>query len=258
MQNEEAAGRLVVQSNELVRRRREEMTLLENRMLLFLISAIKPEDEELKTVTFNIRDLCDICGIDARGQNYQNIRDSLKSIASKHFWLDKGDVEVLCSWIVKPTIHKNSMEVSVDLDPDTAPFLLKLRRSFTAFELRFALAMHSTYSLRMYELLKSYASIGEWLVGLDEFKELTNSGTYKDFASLRRRVIDPALKEISEKTDLIVSYRQINGAKGRTVTALCFTIGKRTIAAARARADCAILDKGAAWAQRQMDKMQEE
>lgn len=239
-QKEEIRGRLVVQSNSLIRKNREMMTLQENKILLYLISNIKPTDETVDSIVIDLRELCDICGIELNGKNYYNLRESLKSLASKHFWMARGTKEVLCAWIVKPEIDRESQTVEVRFDPDTLPFLVQLRREFTTYELRFALACHSTYGLRLYELLKSYASVGTWTVDLESFRDLTNSQNYKDFVSLRRRVIEPALREIEIKTDLSVTYEALREYGKRAVSAISFTIKRRHLPLARFAADLAL------------------
>ena len=87
------------------------------------------------------------------------------------------------------------------------------------------LGMKSAYSVRIYELLKSYAYQKSKTFGLDELKRLLmvdGIESYNRFPDFRRKVLEIAVKEINKLTDLNVSYEAIK--KGRKVDKLKFRI----------------------------------
>ena len=80
-------------------------------------------------------------------------------------------------------------------------------------------------SVRIYELLKSYAYQKSKTFGLDELKRLLmvdGIESYNRFPDFRRKVLEIAVKEINKLTDLNVSYEAIK--KGRKVDKLKFRI----------------------------------
>lgn len=84
--------------------------------------------------------------------------------------------------------------------------------------------LSSKHSLALYEILKDYEKLEELRIEIDDFRRLIGlkSGQYKIFTMLRERVIDVAVKEINQKTDLKVRYTLEK--QGRKIVAICFKI----------------------------------
>ncbi len=87
----------------------------------------------------------------------------------------------------------------------------------------------SKYSILLYEIINKYK--GEHIkipkYSIEEFKSVMgtkNSKSYNNFGLLRKKVIDVAVNEINEKTDLSVSYKEIK--KGKKVEWLQFELDK--------------------------------
>ena len=109
--------------------------------------------------------------------------------------------------------------------------------------------MKSQYSIRLYELLKSYhdMKIGQidrrkaaekdiaphetyWTVEVDDLKKklmVENIKTYQNFAGFKRKVLDVAKKEINELTDIDVSFESIT--QGRKVVQISFKICRKAM-----------------------------
>jgi plasmid replication initiation protein len=104
-----------------------------------------------------------------------------------------------------------------------APYLLGLEREFTQYKLSSAARLRSMYSWRLLELLAQFQKTGLVLIGYDEFCDALGvpESCRKDFAQLRRRVIEPAVKELKEKNGIEVEAK---GTKpgGRKITGLEF------------------------------------
>ena len=64
----------VIKSNDLIQRSRFDLSLQEQKIILYLISQITPYDEEFQLYEFSIADFCKICGIDhTSGGNYADL-----------------------------------------------------------------------------------------------------------------------------------------------------------------------------------------
>ena len=85
--------------------------------------------------------------------------------------------------------------------------------------------MRSTYSIRIYELLKSYAFTKHHNFELEQLKKTLGCEHYTRFPDFRRKVIEVAVKEINQYTDLEVSWRPIT--KGKKVIEIDFSIKQR-------------------------------
>ena len=86
------------------------------------------------------------------------------------------------------------------------PYLLHLKEQFTQYALYYILAMRSRYSIRLYELLKSYEYKHTCEFDIDEFKKLMDAQNYKQHIDLTRNVLKVAEREINEFSDITITY----------------------------------------------------
>ena len=84
--------------------------------------------------------------------------------------------------------------------------------------------LNSKHSLALYEILKDYQNIGRIRIEVDNFRKLVGiePEQYKIFTMLKKRIIDTAVQEINEKTDLKVVYDLEN--EGRRISAIVFRV----------------------------------
>jgi plasmid replication initiation protein len=102
------------------------------------------------------------------------------------------------------------------------PHLFNLRGQFTKYKLRQASALRSVYSWRLFELLQSWQSEGHYTPSLDAFcKAMEVPASYrKNFKEIRTRVIEPAVQELTEKNNMLITWSTQNA--GRKVIGLDF------------------------------------
>ena len=106
------------------------------------------------------------------------------------------------------------------------PLLSDLRASFTQFLLSDVAEFNSIYSYRIYQLFMQYLNkvTGKGWVQIDFYDlrfMLMLLDKYPLTADFKKRVIDPAIKEINEKSPLKAKYELLK--KGRKYTAVKFT-----------------------------------
>lgn len=198
----------VLKANEMVQKARYNLSITELKLLAFVISKIKPTDEELIEYSFSIKDFCQVCGIDyANGKNYNRVKALLKGLRDKSFWMtDENGHEVLVGWLQKAKISKGSGVIKVKLDEDMQKYVIGLFDNFTQYELLSTLPMKSAYSFRIYEILKSYAFTKQHSFRVDDLKSKLGAEHYKNFKDFRNRVLDRAVKEINLYTDIEISW----------------------------------------------------
>lgn len=232
-QIEKAREHLVVKDNRLiqdVRRRKYELSTLEQKVLGFIISLIKPPkngSEPEYSIEFDIRMFSKVCGITINsGKNYENIKRALQKLAQNTFWIQEGSDELLFQWIVTPRIKKQSGRVVIRFSPDVLPYLYNLQEKFTQYELYQILALKSSYSISLYELFKSYSFKKEFTVTIDNLKHyLSIDGKYQEYKALRRKVIEPAITEINQFTDIEIEWEP--NRIGRRYESITFKIHKK-------------------------------
>lgn len=104
-----------------------------------------------------------------------------------------------------------------------AQHVYAVAKEFSRYKLQSAQSLESVYSWRLFELLNAHReegrpyapTIGDFILAMD-----APEGYSKDFASIRRRIIDTAIKELKEKKDIDVTYTTINA--GRKVIGIKF------------------------------------
>lgn len=242
---EKAREYIVSKSNQIVQKSRYDFSVTEQRTIAYICSMIKPIEALDRAngvpfqleYQFNILDYCRICGIQENGKFYEEVKSLLKGLRDKSMWLTlPNGSETVVGWLDRVTTNKRSGLATIKIDDRLAPYLFDLRSKFLSYGLKNILNMKSQYSIRLYELFKSYydMKIGQtdhrekiekaynpksisWTLEIDEFKKLLmveNIKSYeKNFKDFRVKVLEVAQKEINELTDINIYYEYIT--KGR-------------------------------------------
>lgn len=216
---------LVVKENTLIKHTRYDLSLAEQKVLIYIISKIMADDNDFKHITFRINDYIQVAGIKHRGgSSYEYIKDSIQRIRNKSWWIKDGNgkKETLFSWIDTATVKENTGEVDIVLSESLRPYLLDIKGNFTKYNLVNILVLHSKYSVRLYEIFKSYLWLNKWEVSVEEFKKILNIKGYSDYTELKRKIILPSTKEINKYTDLDIEFKAIK--KGKKTDTLIFYI----------------------------------
>ena len=216
----------VVKANQIIQKARYDLSIVELKLLAFIFSKVRPDDKELKEYVFSIQEYCQVCGIDYKnGANYRYVKEGLKGLRDKSFWVEDETSEVLVGWLSKARISKGSGMISVRLDEDLQKYLVNLFDNFTQYELLSTLPMKSKYSFRIFELVKSYAFTGSHTFDIEDLKRKLAADHYGNFKDFRKYVIEIAVREINAYTDLEISWQPVR--KGRKVVQVFFTIRQR-------------------------------
>ena len=221
-------GMPIVKANALIQKSRYSLSLQEQKIILYIMSKIEPNDDDFKYYEFYLKDLCDLCDIEYYGANYQNFKDSIQSLSDKSFWIDTGTQEILLRWVDTVIIDKvENAKVYIRINEKLKPYLLHLKSNYTIYELSSTLLMKSKYSIRFYELLKSYLYKNKWEISLEELKRILSiEDKYTDYKNFRTRIIDKAIEEINKYTEINVEYEPIRTS--RTITHLHFAICRKS------------------------------
>lgn len=200
----------IYKRDDMIQKGRHQLSLQEQRCVLYAISKIKPGDTALSEITFDIKQYYEVFGI--KKESYTEMKEIIKSLRDRSWWttLEDGS-ETAVSWFAKVKINRQSGKVTIRFDEDMMPYLLQLSAQgvyYTGYELRYILPMTSQYSPRLYELLKSYQKNNRrWFFDIDELKTRLNCTNYVNFADFRRYVLKKAIEEINAYTDFKIDYR---------------------------------------------------
>ena len=218
---ENERNQLIVKDNELVRKARYNLTVNQQKIIAYVVSKIKPTDNEFTKYEISIQDFCAVCGID-KTYFYSEIREIIDNLDNKSFWVETEEKIFKFRWFSEIEIIKGSGKVNLLLNSNIKRYLLQLHENFTQYELYNILALKGKYSIRLYEWFKSYSFLKEKEIEINKLKYILEAEKYKEFKAFRRRVIEPAVTEINEYTDLEVSYEKVKS--GKSISALIFYI----------------------------------
>ena len=233
----------VAKSNQIVQKSRYDFSVTEQRTIAYICSKIKPIEaiDRAKGMPFqleydfSILEYARVCGLVDNGKLYNEVKTTLKNISDKSMWLTLDDgSETVVRWLDRVTTNKRSGIAKIRIDDRLAPYLFDLKSKFLSYGLKNILNMKSQYSIRLYELLKSYHDIKirqadqnkiSWTVNLNELKQklmVDSIKSYSNYAEFKRKVLEVAQKEINELTDISIYFEPIT--KGRKTEKVKFTI----------------------------------
>ena len=135
---------------------------------------------------------------------------------------DKGTVTHM-RWVGRAKYHDKEAWIELAWWHEVVPHLMGLRKNFTSYQLQQASALRSVYSWRLLELLTRFKSTGKAEYTIEDFctsMEATEKQR-ADFNNIRRRMIEPAVKELTQKDGWLIQWEPIKA--GRKVKSLRFT-----------------------------------
>lgn len=226
---------IVRKANELIQHGGHNLSEQQQKVVLYLISHISPYDEEFKEYEFDIPTFCDVCGINNHnGMIYEELQKAIKDIADKSVWIRLPDgTKTLFRWIEEPTIDPNNGKVTMRFHEKMRPYLLQLDKNYTQYELFYAVHFRSKYTIRLYELLKSYHyhELEPYTVEftIDYLRQATGADnpTLQRYAAFKQQVLNRAITEINNKSDKTITFEEVKNKN--KVIAIKFTIGSKSI-----------------------------
>lgn len=218
----------IVKANEIIQKARFELNLLEQKTFCYAVSKIKPNDAINQEYTISINDYCDVCGISRNsGKTIHDVKNAFKTLRDKSFYLlnENGDF-VLIGWLSKVRISPKCGKITFKFDEDLQKYLIGLENNYTQYSLLCVLPMRSSYSIRLYEILKSYIGLKQHVKVFEiEDLKMRLCAPYERYPDFRRKVLEYATREINLYTDIEASWQPI--FKGRRVEKIQFHISKR-------------------------------
>ena len=216
------AYNLLSQSNKLIESKYT-LNINEQRLVFAMISMINPEDEDFREYRIRIGDLAKIIGL--KNKNYHaEVREITKNIIQKTIQIKKETGLLQVNWISSAEYINAEGVVVLTFDPKLKPYLLRLKENFTSTRFGIAVKFKTFYTTRIYQLLKQYEKIGKRTITVDFLKK--NFDIYEDYKDIKRRIIEPAKKEINKNSDIKFEYEEKKA--GRKVDSLVFRIRKQT------------------------------
>ena len=220
---------LVTHSNQLTEARYS-LTLGEQKVVLFLISMISPQDTDLRDYNIKVQDFGVMMGLTGHSL-YQRMDETLDRLMSRVIHIPKETGYLKIGWVSSAEYIKGKGVVQLRFDAKLKPYLLQLREQFTRYRLFVVTQFQSAYSVRIYMLLKQYERIGEREFGLEEFREMLGieKKKYAQFKDFRKWVLNQAKKEFDRRDEngaalCDITFDLVTIREGRRISRLKFII----------------------------------
>jgi plasmid replication initiation protein len=210
---------------------RYEYSELQLDLFFFLVSKLRKEQKNT-VYELNIRELSELTG---KKYNASYLHKATADMGSRVFevFTEKTYEQLWMFQRVKYLLGQGIIEIK--LTEDILPYLFDLKENFTSYELASALRLTSKYAKRIYQLCSQWKDKGETKkYDLEEFKKMLGlldekgNGKIKQIGQLREKVLDVAVKQINEHTELHISY--LLEKKIRTFKNIVFTVKPQALA----------------------------
>lgn len=191
-------------------------------IVLTLLTAITKEDEDFKDYQFTLSQFEKKTN---RKWNSKQLKESVKSLMTKPLEIPRGKRgwEVV-NWFSYFYYDDNGL-ITCRFDKSLKPYLIELAGTRILADFRHLLPMKSTYSKRMYLLLKEYDKIGSRKFNVDELQDILKvPKSMKRYDNFKRQVLKRSESDINKFTDIEVKLTEKK--TGRKVTEVTFTIKK--------------------------------
>lgn len=216
-------GNIVKKSNRIARAKWPVSSVWEPRLVALVAARVKTDDEDLTEYEIPVSELVQR---HRGGKSYEEVRRVADNIMGRVIEIPKENGR---GWSKYGLFSKCSLDMDTDtlkvsFHPDLKEHYIGLKRNFTKYSLIEFLMLPSTYSQRLYEVLKSWSGAGKVKIELTELQDMLGvSGSMAKYSQFKRHVLERAHRDINRLTQLKFQWYPVK--KGRKVVAVQFIFG---------------------------------
>jgi len=204
------------------------LTLNEQRLVLVAIAKIPFDAVEIKRrVVVTAKEMLDCFPDIGEKHVYEEMEKASENLFNRWIRIEDPNQIEKFRWISAKLIYKKGEgRVGFSFSPEILPYLQQLKEQFTKYRLGDISSLKSIYSIRLFEMLMQFQNTTIVLIDLNNFKErLGISEKYPVFKDLRRWVIEPAVKELNQKSHFNITFRGVR--EGRAIKKLEFFFSEK-------------------------------
>ena len=212
----------VAESNDLITKARHDLDARELKIMDYVVSKIKPDDEDFNIVQTSMYELTNVLNLKRNGRTYSQLAESLESMRAKSVRV-YNEVEkrlTLTGWFEVIDLWENG-KVQLKINKQFAPYLLQLKHDYTQHLLIDTVKLKSKYSILLYKLMREAdkdkgKSIAILQGTPEEFKEWLGAPENYDYNRLKENILKKAVEEINLKIE-DMDLEILQGRYGRKV-----------------------------------------
>jgi plasmid replication initiation protein len=206
------------------------LSVIEQRIVLACVSQVRRDEPITDEIMYSVsaQDIAELSETNSRTA-CRDLQEGALRLKRREVRIEKeanGNTKrkqvLICGWVQSIMYIENEGRVCLRFNKDMLPYLTELSAQFTKYRLKAVAKMDSSYAIRLYELLNQWRDIHEREVSVQWLRDTFQLGDkYPAIKDLKKWVVDPAVAQINEHSDLTASYTQRK--TGRNVTHLTFS-----------------------------------
>lgn len=196
---------VAVQSNSMINSKYE-LDPTQQKLILLAIAQIKSEDEKFFKYSCSVAELEQRLGVEIK---HRQFRDTCEDLFKKPIRINNGKSWKLFNWFSSMQYIDEEARFEFKISDDLIPYLLNLKKHFTAYNIEQALFFKGKYTTRFYQFLiqAQHQKSKKRVFDLEELYELLQlPPTFREFKHFKSKVLESSLAEINEKSDIKAAY----------------------------------------------------
>jgi len=220
---------LIIRKPENIVKARYKLSPLAIKFLSTIIANIKRSDSTDEEYILQVKDFKELTGQKTK-RIYEFIEEALADLLKNPLKIPLDTIQekfLMCNWISSAVYDTG--KVSFLIDKRLRPYLLEVQEKFLKYKLENILPLRSSYSIRLYEILKDwyemnkrYGNKAEKVIKVDEIREMLEIPKSYRFNDVKRFVLNKSKIELEKHTDIIFDFEEIK--TGRKITHIKFII----------------------------------
>ena len=180
---------------------------------------------------------------------YKALKEASKDLFARQFSYQertkKGNIINQTSrWVSQVGYADKEGCIQLIFAPAVVPLITQLEKQFTTYDLEQVARLSSKYAMRLYELLISWRTKGSTpIYELEDFRNRLGLGCkeYSAMSDFKKYVLDLALNQINEHTDIKAEYKQHK--KGVRISGFSFSFKPKKTKSVEKSKKLALTDK---------------
>jgi plasmid replication initiation protein len=243
-----SGGNIIEKRHCLNEVKNDQMTFLQQKILVVYLSCINARDKESRIVEFPLQDFAALTGCSSRPsipyykQVFKRLIDVTVCIESdgKDSSDGKGKQCIVYPLFFYGELYLRENQgwfVKLEAHPKAMSLLFDFKEHYVCYTLQNVIDLKSKNQLRLYEILKQHEFQHTFEVQVTELRAMMGLGEeeYALIEPFKRRILNPCQKIFAEKTDISFTYQRGQvGLHGKWLT-IIFTIRKNDVGLKKAQ-----------------------
>ena len=222
-------NKLVVKDNALIEASYS-LGTVEQRILLLAILVARENNTTIemgKALTIHASKYAEVFNVDKKA-GYEALKSGVQGLAdAPSFGYRVKDKVVYSNWVDTIAYIDNKAVIEVIFTTKVVAFISELEKRFTSYDISQVAHLKNRYAIRLYESLIQYRGTGKLNISLNDLRLRLGllENEYYQMAMFKVRVLDLAITQINQHTDITAKYVQVK--TGRQITGFKFSFRQK-------------------------------